>query len=395
MQERINRTLAEQEKAKRDEAVALTAEQDRIKRAQLENEQRWNDLARKAQLTQDQWVVIDDSLSLRQAVTEVNDLKQEIANLKGRLDYQYVENTRNLTAAYAQQRALTTAKLPPSPAPKDAFETTKEYSQRISMYERQMKEAEMEKGDAVEILKKEETLKLAQAKVDYLGQQIRVLAPFIKRLQDLQERKFTLPEGGSMVVELGAPDPDNNRFPVRLQHSGKTWSTFWNYTDRNSARDFYRTRTYLKAEGLFQIEEATKLNPKLTAARVTHPGTKETREFDLETPRIFTEIAQFMKFQQDEATAKDASKKAAKMLTLKEIGKDGRFTAYDDGTVLDTRTGLMWAAKDNGADINWPNAKRYCENYRGGGYTDWRMPTQDELAGLYDSSKSYKASQRA
>jgi len=51
----------------------------------------------------------------------------------------------------------------------------------------------------------------------------------------------------------------------------------------------------------------------------------------------------------------------------------------------------MWATKDNGSDINWANAKSYCENYRGGGYTDWRMPTQDELAGLYDTAKTYKA----
>ena len=196
MQDRINRTLAEQEKAKRDEAAALTAEQDRIKRAQLENEQRWNDLVRKAQLSQDQWVVIDDSLSLKQAMTEVNDLKREIANLKGRLDYQYGENTRNLEAAYAQQRALTTAKLPSAPAPKDAFETTAEYNARISTYERQVNDAEKENNVASELLKKEENLKLAEAKVAYLGQQIRVLAPFIKRLQDLQDRKFTLPDGG-------------------------------------------------------------------------------------------------------------------------------------------------------------------------------------------------------
>ena len=61
------------------------------------------------------------------------------------------------------------------------------------------------------------------------------------------------------------------------------------------------------------------------------------------------------------------------------------FIAYDNGTVLDTRTNLMWAAKDNGSDINWANAKSYCENYRGDGYTDWRMPTQNELSGLYAS----------
>ncbi|MBN1545937.1 MAG: caspase family protein [Syntrophaceae bacterium] len=71
---------------------------------------------------------------------------------------------------------------------------------------------------------------------------------------------------------------------------------------------------------------------------------------------------------------------------LSEIRREGRFIAYNDGTVLDTKTNLMWAAKDNGFNINWQNAKSYCENYRGGGYKDWRMPTQDELASLYDEA---------
>ena len=74
----------------------------------------------------------------------------------------------------------------------------------------------------------------------------------------------------------------------------------------------------------------------------------------------------------------------------REIGRDGRFIAYDDGTVLDTSTNLMWAAKDNGSNINWQGAKSYCESYRGGGYTDWRMPTQHELLGLFNASKSQK-----
>jgi len=391
LQERVNRTLAEQEKAKREEALALAAEQDRIKRAQLENEQRWNELARKAQLTQDQWVAIDDSLSLKQAVSEVKDLKGEIVNLKGRLDYQYKENTRNLKAAYAQQFALAKTKQPAKPAMKDAFETTAEYNKRISDYNRQMKEAEKENEAALEKLKAEEDLKLAQAKVGYLGQQIRVLEPFIKRLQALQGRKFTLPEGGSMAVELGDPDADQSRFPLHLRYKGKSWQAWWAYSDRNAAKDFYRTRTYLKADGLFQIEEAGELLPKLTTAWVTHLGTKETREFRLETPRIFAEIDHFGKFKEEEATAKKTTEQAVRVLSRKRINADGRFTAYDDGTVLDTQTGLMWAAKDNGADINWQNAESYCENYRGGGYTDWRMPTQDELAGLYDKSKSYRA----
>jgi hypothetical protein len=75
--------------------------------------------------------------------------------------------------------------------------------------------------------------------------------------------------------------------------------------------------------------------------------------------------------------------------TATEIKREGRFIAYSNWTVLDTHTDLMWAAKDNGYNINWSDAKSYCENYHGGGYTDWRMPTLDELEGLYDIAKAY------
>ena len=69
-----------------------------------------------------------------------------------------------------------------------------------------------------------------------------------------------------------------------------------------------------------------------------------------------------------------------------ETDRDGRFIAYDNGTVLDTKTNLMWAAKDNGSQIDWQSAKSYCENYNEAGYKDWRMPTLEELSGLYDAS---------
>jgi hypothetical protein len=91
-----------------------------------------------------------------------------------------------------------------------------------------------------------------------------------------------------------------------------------------------------------------------------------------------------------------ATAKRLSVPTANEIRRDGRFIAYDNGTVLDTKTNLMWAAKDNGmggayVGINWSSARSYCENYREGGYTDWRMPTHNELAGLFDSNKSRTA----
>jgi len=61
-----------------------------------------------------------------------------------------------------------------------------------------------------------------------------------------------------------------------------------------------------------------------------------------------------------------------------------------NGVVGDLRTGLQWAAKDNGRDINWQNARAYCQNYRGGGHTDWRLPTAYELEGLYKAGIRHK-----
>lgn len=72
------------------------------------------------------------------------------------------------------------------------------------------------------------------------------------------------------------------------------------------------------------------------------------------------------------------------------IKSGGRFIAYADKTVEDTKTGLMWAARDNGKDISWKDAKHYCETYRGGGYTDWRTPSEKELTELYNNKISPK-----
>ena len=86
-----------------------------------------------------------------------------------------------------------------------------------------------------------------------------------------------------------------------------------------------------------------------------------------------------------------AENNSAGKRTIREVAKDGRFIVYDNGTVLDTKTNLMWAAKDNGKDIKWQEAKLYCDNYKGGGYTDWRLPRLAELEELYDEHKSQPA----
>lgn len=64
---------------------------------------------------------------------------------------------------------------------------------------------------------------------------------------------------------------------------------------------------------------------------------------------------------------------------------DDRFSVVTDKAVLiDSQTGLMWPLQDNGSDISWPAGEKYCNSFSLGGFSDWRMPTQEELASLYD-----------
>src|SRR5271154_1105315 len=45
------------------------------------------------------------------------------------------------------------------------------------------------------------------------------------------------------------------------------------------------------------------------------------------------------------------------------------------GYWIDPDTRLMWAAKDNGYDVNWTLAGAYCKNLTAAGYRDWTLPT--------------------
>jgi len=77
-------------------------------------------------------------------------------------------------------------------------------------------------------------------------------------------------------------------------------------------------------------------------------------------------------------------------VALGDLQAGERFLDNGDGTVTDTLTRLMWAKEDNMGDIDWQDAKIYCRHppIAGYKYTDWRMPTIEELKALYDKDAS-------
>ncbi|SPF48502.1 exported hypothetical protein [Syntrophobacter sp. SbD1] len=57
----------------------------------------------------------------------------------------------------------------------------------------------------------------------------------------------------------------------------------------------------------------------------------------------------------------------------------GRFVDNGDGTLTDRKLRIMWQKGDNGNEVLFEQAQKYCMNLRLGNHADWRLPKSDEL----------------
>lgn len=65
-----------------------------------------------------------------------------------------------------------------------------------------------------------------------------------------------------------------------------------------------------------------------------------------------------------------------------------RFQPHPDSAeiIVDTQTGLMWQ-KGYGDPCNHADAKQYAATLRSGGFSDWRLPTREELKSLVNYTR--------
>jgi hypothetical protein len=76
------------------------------------------------------------------------------------------------------------------------------------------------------------------------------------------------------------------------------------------------------------------------------------------------------------------------LLLVCAVDAQQRSTAVQEtqarGYWIDPSTGLMWAGKDNGKDVSWGKAMKYCRTLHLASYSDWRLANMAELQGIFD-----------
>ena len=105
-------------------------------------------------------------------------------------------------------------------------------------------------------------------------------------------------------------------------------------------------------------------------------------------------VCAFVLFIHPDSGISEAPRKAGKSKPPVAQSADQRFQDFGDGTILDTKSKLMWIKMDvwqtEGKWFNWHMANEFAQkmnNKKFAGYADWRLPTPEEAQSLYDPNK--------
>ncbi|MFC1858525.1 DUF1566 domain-containing protein [Thermodesulfobacteriota bacterium] len=189
----------------------------------------------------------------------------------------------------------------------------------------------------------------------------------------------------SIHVASFASLKNTNEFVNSLKNKGKI--VFWKEADVPGKGLFYRV--YIgKYDDLAEAEAFWK-NLKQEGA-VSYHGIHRFKEI-IEPVKIDEDL--FPK--KDKSLAAIVPEKPSEMKEPPAVSKGPRFIDNKNGTITDTRTNLMWTKNgwrlDFFSAVTWWEAEKKCQEFKLGGFGNWRLPTIAEWKTLIDTNQQYPA----
>jgi len=313
---------AEQSRREQELSTARKAEEQRIAALKAE-------LAKKKQT-----VPSAATSSLAAAVAEIKRLNAEIEGIEAVFNRELEAGKKRIASRYTTEIATVkqASKLPQMPLVRDEFESVNEFKERQAKYEQRF-DGQIEKLTLQQQQELEELHKKVQATQQEQTKELR------QAMQQLANKQFVI-GAESLIAELGVYDADRQYFPVIINSKIPEVKLAMNGTiplPRDAARKFK------------QDWQAGAVRPQVVAKA----GSGELQQV---------------------ALVNDSNG------TVLECWAGSCLTAI----YTDPATGLQWLRNGNlaGKQMNWATAMQWVKTVRVGGFSDWRLPTKEELTSI-------------
>ena len=343
----------------RFEAAQKQQEQERIAAQRIE-EQRLSalksELAKKKQAVP---VVAAGSLAV--AVAEVKRLNAEIAGIEATFCRELTSGRERINVRYDKEIAAVRAASQQKQAPlvRDEFETAAEFQVRQAKYEQRFDEriSQLQAQQQQELDELQKRLDKAQ------HEQTKELRQSLRQLGD---KTFTIGLE-SLVAELGNYDVDKQFFPVSITSGIPEIKLAMNGViplSRDAARSFK------------QQWQARAVRP---LGEVTAGGTLKSVALVNDADGVVRECRSGSCMTNEERVERERLER--KRLELEKL------------IYTDPKTGLQWLSDANvaGKRMTWDGAMQWVKTLNVAGYSDWRLPTKDELVAFAKQGRNRPA----
>jgi hypothetical protein len=356
---------AEQKKKELELAAARTEEEQRMAALKLELEKKKQSVS-----------IASATGTIEAAVAEIRRLNANIDEIEAALKKELTEGRKRIETRYeAEISSVKSVSRPRQTLTRDEFETEAEFNAKVakqnSGYNERINELGRKKeGELSELEKRisnENTAQTAELR-DTIGQ--------------LSEKEYTL-GAESLEVELGTYDIEREFISISLKNK-PTLPTSVVQIAMNGTLPLPKD-----AARKFKQEWQSGLVRPLVTVKA---GSKEVVTADLlndaDGDVIAYQRGEFITKAEKKKRLDEAEKRQRQEEDEQKIGF--HFTA---DTALDLKTGLMWTRDGNIAQhiakplMNWSDAVAYCRKLNHGGYSDWRLPTWEELWALAQRGK--------